>query len=685
LGLQYFPSPSNDTISNSVCIRSTAAAAVARQRAAARVPAAARRLRAPHAPALALALRTGHCRSARERPRARSRRRSPAYTRTRSRRATAAPSPRTRSTRPPRAAPTLANAPARAASAAYVRVPALLPPRTAKTTARGPAHPRASPRVTPCRRQAFQPSLRIGRQAFQRCLRISVSSPSLYIALRCFNFFSSSSGTETLISRLAIVFSLTDAAVCAEDRLSALDDATLHAILVHLPLRDAAATTVLSRRWPRVFATLPRLLLHPATFNRRGFPDEGDEDFCEDSSRWIDALDSVFDGRAAPVAAFEVHARFIYQHREWFRGVFRELCESGGLLELSIDNTKLSECYALPNPVYSCTTLTSLDLYNWRLRVPAKLTGLRAVRSLRLRRVVATDADVRRLISRCSAMEHLEIGIIHRARNIVIRAPCLKKLDICSYRPLCISVKRAPRLDIVELSLFYYYDCWSVHDTMNSDQDYSLSEIKKMAGREQKQTDEIGNLVTFLGGLGCTKKLKLNMCTEYSKVLSMAKVSMPKRLPKKSYLLGLEMLTLSLDHNHEVLATLISCLLNSSPNLRNLRIIGGFHDHWKNPVPLAAEFWEEQINGDCVLNHLSSIDIYYYDSLFESYPCLGLYQFLVMNARVLKRMSIHYRRLEVKPEQVAMAEAIRNEVQLWPRANPNVLLELSPVDCYPSF
>ncbi|KAF8724267.1 hypothetical protein HU200_021294 [Digitaria exilis] len=370
------------------------------------------------------------------------------------------------------------------------------------------------------------------------------------------------------------------AAASAEDRLSALDDAILHAILVRLPLRDAAATTALSRRWPRVFATLPRLLLHPATFNRRGFPDEGCDDFCEDPARWIDALDAVLDGRAAPVAALEIHARFLFQFRDWFRGAFRELCgRSGGLLELSIDNTKHSESerYELPTPIYSCTTLTSLDLYNCRLRVPGKLTGLRAeagarstaaarapfcgtrdtcplykncsssdaeilktrgngdaggggdagdgggiaspfstlavcpvlfvtatlrcpricvahyqayVRSLRLRNVVATDADVRRLISRCSAMEHLEIQDIHR--NIVIRSPCLEKLDICSYRPLCISVKKAPRLDTVGLSLFYFHG-WIFRDTMYSDEDYSLSEIKEMAERE-KQIDDIGNL-----------------------------------------------------------------------------------------------------------------------------------------------------------------------------------------------
>ncbi|KAL6888215.1 hypothetical protein ACP4OV_009241 [Aristida adscensionis] len=52
----------------------------------------------------------------------------------------------------------------------------------------------------------------------------------------------------------------------------------------------------------------------------------------------------------------------------------------------------------------------------------------------------------------------------------------------------------------------------------------------------------------------------------------MSKVLMPKRLPKKNYLLGLETLILGLDHNRKAVAPLVSCLLNSSPNLKNLVI-----------------------------------------------------------------------------------------------------------------
>ncbi|CAL4911554.1 unnamed protein product [Urochloa decumbens] len=477
-----------------------------------------------------------------------------------------------------------------------------------------------------------------------------------------------------------------------EDRLSALDDATLHAILARVPLRDAATTAALSRRWPRVFATLPRLVLCPATFNRRGFPDEDDEDRCEDPGRWMDALRRVLDRRAAPVAALEIDSRFMRLHCNWFSKVFRDFFCNGGLLELSIANTDYTdtEGCALPSAVYACTALTSLDLYNCWLRMPSKLTGLRALRSLRLRNVTATDADLVRLIRRGSAMEHLEIHDVHKARSITIHAPCLKKLDIYSYRPLCISAKKAPPLDMVRLSLSYGLPehSWSLHDTDDTgrqDADHEMEEVldlKKMAEREHKHTDEIRNMMSFLCGLTSTKELRLHLSTEYCEVVSMSKAWKLKSLPMKSYLLGLNSLSLVLDHNHEVLSTLVSCLLNSSPNLKDLRITELRHPG--SPVPLAAEFWEEQINAGGFLNHLSRVT-YYIDSLFDGHHCGGICKFLVMNARVLKKMSIEYHHSQARPEHAAMLEAARREVHLWPRASADVLVELTPVDQLPFF
>ncbi|OEL32665.1 hypothetical protein BAE44_0006315 [Dichanthelium oligosanthes] len=426
-----------------------------------------------------------------------------------------------------------------------------------------------------------------------------------------------------------------------EDRLSALDNATLHAILARLPLRDAAATIVLSRRWPRVFATLPRLRVGCGTFNRRGYLDD---DHCEDNDRWLDALDCVLASRAAPVSAFDVGTKLMCEEVGWFADLFSEICGSGGLRELCISNDSLIDCYNVPSPVYNCQTLTSLELYCCRLQVPRNLSGLRAVRSLHLGVVVATDADVRRMISQCQAMERLVLDDIRKARNIVIRAPSLEKLEINLFRPQRIALKKAPRLDSVKLGLFY----GSAHDSEDTDGDHSMSEsddifnFGEMEEREHQQMDEIGNLLAFLGALGRfkSKTLSLKLNREYSK----------DRYD-------------DVDYRH----------------------------------PLAAEFCERQIDAECLQNHLSTVTFDMSNSFFDGCPCLGLAQFLAMNARVLKRMSIKYRRLvdvqheesdddpvhkamlqTERREKEAMVEAARRELHNWTRASLDVRLELCP-------
>ncbi|BAD87572.1 hypothetical protein [Oryza sativa Japonica Group] len=155
---------------------------------------------------------------------------------------------------------------------------------------------------------------------------------------------------------------------------------------------------------------------------------------------------------------------------------------------------------------------------------------------------------------------------------------------------------------------------------------------------------------------------------------------MRRMLPKKCYLLGLQKLTLILDHNHEALARLASCLLNSSPNLKDLEIMDPLDIRYSDH--LAAEFWEKHITAGCILNHLSVVAFYMRETLFEGYPRTSLCQFLVMNARALKRMSIKYHCSLYETEHVAtVLEAVQSELHLWPGASPDVLLELSEVDC----
>lgn len=90
------------------------------------------------------------------------------------------------------------------------------------------------------------------------------------------------------------------------------------------------------------------------------------------------------------------------------------------------------------------------------------------------------------------------------------------------------------------------------------------------------------------------------------------------------------------------------------------------------------------MDADCALNHLSSVT-FYMDSLFKGHPCGGLCGFLVKNARVLRRMRIEYYSPEVRPVDAAKVEAVWCELHGWPRASPDVVLELCPLDRYPCY
>lgn len=122
------------------------------------------------------------------------------------------------------------------------------------------------------------------------------------------------------------------------------------------------------------------------------------------------------------------------------------------------------------------------------------------------------------------------------------------------------------------------------------------------------------------------------------------------------------------------------------------------------PHPLAAEFWEKQIDAQCIQNHLSTVTFDMSNSFFEGLPCLGLAQFLVTNAKVLQRMRLKYRRwvdvqcddesehkamhgkfedeglLETKRRErhEAMVERVHSELHSWPRASLGARLELCP-------
>ncbi|KAF3342144.1 F-box protein [Carex littledalei] len=317
--------------------------------------------------------------------------------------------------------------------------------------------------------------------------------------------------------------------------ISLLPDEILHSIISKLQIRDAAVTTAISKRWAPLFPTLPSLKITAATFNPRdpNFNPIPGKSYVENSYRikWIDALCSVLRSRKAALKKFHIAVDILEPYADHF-------------YELEISN-----CW---------------------LVVPSKLTGLGSVKSLVLWGVVVADDDFQRMISRCKAMEKLVITDCLKIKNIVIRAPRLSELVISFEWPVRVVLKSVPRLVSVAVSFSYNSDIWNdcygsfeVEGTDDEESDGGFSE----------GTNEATNLNAFLNGLRCVKDLHLNFSDEYRMILSKDAMALPTRLSPECYLVELKKLCLCFPFNYNTFSVIISCLLNSSPQLMEI-IIG---------------------------------------------------------------------------------------------------------------
>ncbi|KAJ3685078.1 hypothetical protein LUZ61_014242 [Rhynchospora tenuis] len=449
-----------------------------------------------------------------------------------------------------------------------------------------------------------------------------------------------------------------------QDLISRLPDDILHIILSKLPIRDAAVTTSVSKRWAPLFPTLPYLKIDAASFNPRD--SEMNRRYrrvhVEDANDWIDTLFYVLGTHQVPVERFEIAVEILDYCELDFYEVFDELCDSG-VKELVIKNFYFRVLYDIPLPVFSCETIVKLEMSYCRLEVPSNLTGLRAVKFLVLTYVSVSNGHLRRLISWCKAMEKLVVTYCFKVTNIVIHAPNLSELEISVCRPVGISLKNYPRLASVAVSFGFDNDYW---------RKYLLSKERKESGG----TNEATKLVTFLNGLCGVKDLRLNFSFEYRLILSKERIPLPTRLSPKCFLVELKKLCLSWPNHYHFFNTIVSCLLNSSPYLMELIIcVDTSYDSIFCPTALALDFWYKQVPAECVKNHLTSATFYWADYILED--SFDFPRFLLLNAGTLKKMNIFYSG-ELK-EESETAEIIKNELLTVQMASPNVEMTIQPI------
>ncbi|KAL6012590.1 hypothetical protein ACLOJK_003079 [Asimina triloba] len=366
-----------------------------------------------------------------------------------------------------------------------------------------------------------------------------------------------------------------------QDRLSNLPSNVLEAILMLLPLKGAARTSVLSSKWRHTWTAIPHLV-----FDYACAPPHLDH------IRRVNIVDQVLLRHQGPILKFQLCRSFLKFCPDVDRWIL--FLSNHGIQQLIL-NCSDGRPHKLPSLLFSCPHLQCLELGHFVIEPPPTITRLANLKILVLRKVSITDLSLKRLLSACGFLEELELLICEGLSRIEILAKKLKRSLLFD----------TPLLASVELRL------------------ESLADVVE---EEKGQIGESGvcNLIKVLGGLRDIQKLEVyDHCLKF-----LATGVVPKKLLTTYE--HLKHLYLSIDFSNVNEISSAFCLITSSPCLQKLQI----HSMVEETFDPHEFVWEAP---GFMLNCLHSMEI---TGTIGGKNELDLLEFVLANAPLLSMMTI---------------------------------------------
>ncbi|KAM7465945.1 hypothetical protein LguiB_013507 [Lonicera macranthoides] len=206
-----------------------------------------------------------------------------------------------------------------------------------------------------------------------------------------------------------------------EDRISNLPRNLIDGILERMSTRNAARPSILSKKWRYIWSTHPQLVLDYDFFFG---PDEKNVRWT--ASEYVKVINKILIVHNGTIEEFNLHIPFA-QSPEMDLWIL--ILSRNGIKDLTLHNTH-SQPYKLPCYLFSCTELTSLDLYNFTIPVPPlDFRGFRNLNELFLVKI-SLSPMIGSLISTLPVLHGLYFNSCTGLGNLKVMPPKLNWLDV---------------------------------------------------------------------------------------------------------------------------------------------------------------------------------------------------------------------------------------------------------------
>ncbi|KAL5741653.1 hypothetical protein ACOSP7_028385 [Xanthoceras sorbifolium] len=231
------------------------------------------------------------------------------------------------------------------------------------------------------------------------------------------------------------------------DRISNLPWDVLDTILVNLPLRDAARTSILSSKWRYKWTGLSKFV-----FDDKCFPSS-----LSGKVRWGEIMKIIHQVRSyhsGPIEKFKLAAYCCPNSSDLDQWIL--FLAQKGLKELILQDFSCVKRLKLPSFLFSCPQVSCLELYGCIFKLPSDFKGFYCLKSLQLTQVSIISDTLESLIRNCPILERLTLLSIEHLAFLRIHNPNLKYLKIDSeFEDICL--ENSMLLDSVDIRMIPMY------------------------------------------------------------------------------------------------------------------------------------------------------------------------------------------------------------------------------------